>query len=149
MYVLAVITLTPGTVISRRTCGFAGDRAVQFADFAVEEVDVAQAPRDRLGLVVGQFELGEPRPAAHAEHVSDRRAALQPPDQHRVDLVLSSRARAHELAAARQPSARRARPLVGHPDGVELSGGQQLGQRPGVKPVGLGAGSGDAGVVGG
>ena len=98
-------------------------------------------------LVGGQLQRRQPPATADAEHVADRRAALQPPDQHGVDLVLRARARAHELVAARQPPAHRARPLIGHPHRVQLTGGQQLGQRAGIQPIGLRARPADPGVM--
>jgi hypothetical protein len=92
--------------------------------------------------------LGQPQAALDAKQVRRRRAVLQAPHQHRVDLVLDARARPDQLRAARQAPAHRADALIRRPDPIELTRPQQLGQGPGVEAVGLGAGLADAGVVG-
>ena len=107
-----------------------------------------QAAVERLAFLDGQFELGQPRPALLAEQIAHVRAALQAPDQDRVDLVLHARARLDQLRAAREPAAHHPRALAGHPHAVQRPRGQQLGQRPRVEPVGLGPGLADAGVTG-
>jgi hypothetical protein len=64
-----------------------------------------------------------------------------------VDLVLRARACPDQLRAAREPASHRADPLVGRPHPVELARPQQLGQRPGVKAIGLGPRLPDPGVT--
>ena len=139
--VAATITLTPGTVISRLTCGelerVAGDLPLDLCDLLVEELDLAQTAVDGLALLDRQLDLAQPLAAGQAEQVADRRLLDQPPHQHGVALVLRARARPHQLAAPRQPPAQRPRLLVGHPQPVQRPRGQQLRQRPGVEPVGL------------
>jgi hypothetical protein len=43
-----------------------GDRCVQCRDLRIEEVDVPQAPGDRLALVGGQLQLRQPPATTHA-----------------------------------------------------------------------------------
>ena len=57
--------------------------------------------------------------------------------QHRVDLVLRARPRAHQLLTAREPAAHHPAALVGHPHRVQLPRPQQPRQRARVEPVGL------------
>ena len=117
MNVVAVIRLTPGTVISRliasEPSACSAIAALEDRDLAVEEVDLAQAPVDGLALVGGQLELGQPRAAAAPERVAHRRAALERAHQHRVDLVLGS-ACAGAPAARGAPGAGAA-PASAHP----------------------------------
>src|SRR5207244_8078257 len=91
----------------------AGQLALDQADLVVEEVDLAQAAIDGFALVRGKLERGQPPTSRLAKDVCHRRAALQVSGKHRVALVLCSRARAHELWAALQPSAQGARELIG------------------------------------
>ena len=121
----------------RRAERVLGDAAFEDRDLAVEEVDLAQAPVDRLALVGGQFKLGQPHAAAAPEGVAHRRAALERAHQHRVDLVLGARALAHQLRAARQTPAQRARLLVRQPAAAQQPGGEQSRERARVAPVGL------------
>jgi hypothetical protein len=116
-------------------------------DLGVEKVDLAQAAVERLAFLDRQLELGQPRAARSAEQITDVRAALQPPNQDRVDLVLDARARLHQLRPAGQPPAHHPRALVGHPHAVQRARRQQLGQRPRVQAVGLGSGVTDPGVT--
>ena len=109
---------------------------------------MAQRAVDRLGLLERQLERAQPLAPLDAEQVRDRRAALQAPHQHRVDLVLRARARAHELLAPRQPTAHHARARIGHPDRFELARRQQPRQRACVEPIGLRARPADPRVVG-
>jgi hypothetical protein len=96
-----------------------GDHALDLGDLCVEKLDLAQPGVDRLALLDGKLELAQPAPALDAEEVRERRLPFQPPHEHRLDLVLRTRARTHELRAPRQPPAQCARALVGHPDRVE------------------------------
>src|SRR5687768_5701982 len=122
----ATITLTPGTVISRRICGersaVARDQPVDRGDLGVEERDLAQTALERLALLDRQLELGQPATALDAEHVADRWPADQPPDDHRVDLVLAARALPNKLRAPRQPPAHHPRLLIRDPDIVQRPG---------------------------
>jgi hypothetical protein len=124
------------------------DRPFEDRDLGVEEVDLAQASVDGLALIVGQFELGEPRAAALAERVGHRRPALEVAHQHRVDLVLAARALPHELRAARQAPAQRPRGLIGQPTTAQQPRGQKPRERPGVATVGLDLGLGDRAQLG-
>ena len=123
------------------TCGevkrVAGDLLLDLGDLLVEELDLAQAAVDRLALLDRQLDFAQPFAAGQPEQVADRRFLDQPPHQHGVALVLRARARPDQLAAAREPPPQRPRLLVGHPQPVQRPGGQQLGQRASVEPVGL------------
>ena len=66
-----------------------------------------------------QFELGQPPPALVAEQITDLRAALQEAHQDRVDLVVRTCARRHQLIATRQAAAHHPRALIGHPQAVQ------------------------------
>ena len=104
----ATITFTPGTVISRGSPAVKRvlrDQPLDRGDLGVEEIDLAQPAVDGLAFLDRQLELGQPPPALHAEQICDRRAAVQPAHQDRVDLVLRPRARPHQLPATRQPTA--------------------------------------------
>jgi hypothetical protein len=98
---------------------------------------VAQRAVERLRLLQRQLELAQPAPSLDPEHVRHRRPALQAAHQHRVDLVLGARPRAHQLLAAREPAAHHPAALVGHPHRLQLPGPQQPRQRARVEPVGL------------
>ena len=124
-----------------------GDRLLDQRDLAVEEVDLAQAAVEGLAFLDRQLELGQAGAALLAEQVTRLRAALQPPEQDRVDLVLGARARPNQLRAPRQPAPHHSGALVGHPHAVQRPRGQQLRQRPRVQPVGLGPRLADAGVA--
>jgi hypothetical protein len=65
----------------------------------------------------------------------------------RVDLVFRARARPHELRPAREAAAHHPDPFVRRPHAVELARPQQLGERAGVEPAGLGAHLADTGVA--
>jgi hypothetical protein len=150
MNVAATITLTPGTVISRLTSGHDSASAAisrSTADLRVEEVDLADGGVDRLALGQRLLLLGQPAAALDAEQVRRRRAVLQAAHQHRVDLVLAARARAHELRPARESPAHRADPLIWRPHAVELSRPQQLRQRPRIEAIGLRPGLPDTRVA--
>jgi hypothetical protein len=119
------------------------DAAFKDRDLGVQEVDLAQAPIDGFALVCGQFELGEPHATAPAEGVAHRRTALQCAHQHRVDLVLGTRALPHQLSAAREAPAQRTRLLIRQPAAVQQTGGEQPRERTRVTVVGLDLGLGD------
>jgi hypothetical protein len=109
---------------------------------------VTQRRLERLRLLDRQLELAQPPAALDAEQVRHRRAALQAPDQHRVDLVLRPRPRAHQLLAPRQPPAQHPAGVVGHPDRVQLARRQQPRQAARIESVGLRPGLADPRVVG-
>ena len=150
--VAATITFTPGTVISRLTCGEVkasrGDLLLDLGDLLVEELDLAQTAVDGLALLDRQLDLAQPFAAGEAEQVADRRLRDQPPHQHGVALVLRARAGPDQLAAPREPPPQRPRLLVGHPQPVQRPGGQQLRQRASVEPIGLRARLPDPRVAG-
>jgi hypothetical protein len=107
------------------------------ANLAVEELDVAQAGRDRLRLLDRQLERRQPLAGLDAEQVRERRLALQTAHQDRVALVLGARARPHQLLAAREAAAQHPDLRIGRPDRIELAGTQQPRQPPRIEPVGL------------
>ena len=133
--VAATITLTPGTVISRLTCGEpSASRAIcllDLGDLLVEELDLAQTAVDRFALLDRQLDLAQPFAAGEAEQVADRRFLDQPPHQHGVALVLRARARPDQLAAPSQPPPQRPRPLVGHPQPVQRARRRAASPAPG------------------
>ena len=123
----AQITLTPGTVISRRTCADSSAcRAISSldrGDLAVQELDVAQTAGDRLVPPRAAARARASHSRALTPNRSETRAgAHEPAHEHRVDLVLGARARPHQLLAARQPAAQHPSLLVRRPDRVELAG---------------------------
>ena len=73
MKVAAQITLTPGTVISRRISAerqrLGCDPLLDRRDLRLAEVELAEAAVDGLLLLVGQLERLEPAPALLAEEV--------------------------------------------------------------------------------
>ena len=73
MKVAAQITLTPGTVISRRISARAKrlgcDPLLDRRDLRLAEVELPEAALDGLLLLVGQLERLEPAPALLAEEV--------------------------------------------------------------------------------
>jgi hypothetical protein len=73
-------------------------------------------------------------------------AAHQAAHQRGVNLVLRPRPRADQLGSASQPPAHHARPLVGHPDPIELARGEQPRERASVEPIGLCPRTADPGV---
>jgi len=152
MNAAAVIAPTPGTLISRRISsqaqGLGSDHLLDRGDLGLAELDLAHRAVDRLALGRRQRELGQPLAAGLAEEVAEAGLRDEPPHQRRVDLVLGRGSGADELASALKPPAHRLRRLVGDPDRLELAGGKQPGQGPGVEAVGLGAGLAHAGVGG-
>ena len=81
MNVVAVIRLTPGTVMSRliarEPSRVLGDATFDERDLGVEVVDLAQASVDGFAFVGGQFELGQPHAAAAPEQLAHRRSPLE------------------------------------------------------------------------
>src|SRR5215211_2281405 len=92
-------------------------------DFAIEEVDLAQAAGDRLALIGWQGERLEPLPTAHPEDIRHRRAVLEVAGEHRVELVLGPGALADEGAAAMKPAPERPGLLVSMKKGLVASRG--------------------------
>ena len=124
-----------------------GDELIDRGDLGVEKVDLAQASVDRLALADRQLLLAEPaRPLTPNRSDAGGRSFRQ-----RISTAWISfcpGARPDQLRAARQPAAHHPDALIRRPDPVELARPQQLGQRAGVEPVGLGPRLADAGVVG-
>ena len=141
MNVAAQITFTPGTVISRLISAERSASAqIRRSTASISESrksDLAQGRVDRLALLGGQVERGQPAPPLGPEGLSERGAAHQAAHQRRMDLVLGPRPGADQLGPAPETPAHHLRFAVGHPDPVELAGGQQPGQRADVEPVGL------------
>jgi hypothetical protein len=149
--VAAQITFTPGTVINRRASAErSAAPAISRSTAAISrsrELDVAQRAVERLRLLHRQLQLAKPLATLDPEQVRHRRAALQAPHQHRVDLVLGARPRPHQLLTPRQPPAHHPAGRVGHPHRIELARRQQPRQRARVEPVGLRPRPADARVV--
>ena len=111
MKVAAVMTLTPGTVISRRTCSgrrAPGGRSRARARRSRRRGSRCGAGRRRRSRA--RRRAARARPATRGRvmpnSVGDRRAALEVADQHRVDLVLGAGAlRAPAACAARAGAA--------------------------------------------
>jgi hypothetical protein len=114
-----------------------GDLTLQDRDLAADEIDVAQAPIDRVAFITWELKRSEPLPAALAEHVAHRRAPLQVAHQHRMDLVLGTGALPNQLRAAAEPPAQRASAVIRQPASTQQAGGQQPRELLRVQPVGL------------
>jgi len=111
-----------------------------------KEVDLAQRRVDRLALLGGQAQRGQPAPALGPERLSERGAPDQAAHQGGVDLVLGPRSGADQLGPAPDPPAHDLRFAVGHPDWIELARGQQPCQAAGVQAIGLRPRAADPGV---
>jgi hypothetical protein len=70
--------------IERGAC----DQPLDLGDLPIEQLDLAHCRVDRLALLLGQLELGEPAPALDPEEACERGATDQAAHQHRLDLVL-------------------------------------------------------------
>jgi hypothetical protein len=114
-----------------------GQALVDQAELAFEEVDVAQAGRDRLALVLGQRLRSQPPPTLYPKEIGSRRTRLQVADQDRVHLILLARALPHQLRPARDTTPEHPRRLVDDPHLGQKPAGQQLRQRPRVDLVRL------------
>ena len=88
---VAVMTLTPGTLMRRRTSS-APLASIAIArssgvDLAGEEVDLSQAGVDRIALVAWELEGSQPGAVGFAEQVAHGRLTYEIADQHGVDFV--------------------------------------------------------------
>ena len=151
MNVLAVITLTPGTVISRSVSGLRS-ACTAIARSTTATSASRKSTWRRQALTVSRSSSGSSSSANQRAPVTPKMSLtggcpFKPADQHGVDLVLGAGARTHQLAALRQPAAHRPGVLVGNPHRVQLTGGQQPGQGPRVEAIGLGPRAADGRVV--
>jgi hypothetical protein len=142
-----VTKFTPGRVEQpphlRRGEHLLSERPLEQRDLAVQELDLAQAGRDRLLLIGRQNLGGEPAPPAGTEEVAHRRLALQVADQRRVHLVLRAGALPDQLRPRRDPAAQDPRLLVRQPDRRQEAAGEQLRERARVDLVRLRARTSD------
>jgi len=113
------------------------DRLLEPADLLGEEVDLAQAARDRLLLVVGQVLPGEPAAAGDTEEVAHRRPLLQVADQRCVHLILRPCALPHQLRPPRDQPPAATGPFVRQPHLRQQTTSEQPGQRARVDLVRL------------
>lgn len=112
-----------------------GEVLVDPGELTVEEVDLAQARRERVAFVDRQLELGEPSAAALAEQVAGRRATLEVSHEDAGYLVLDAGALTHQLRAPRREAPQDAGALVADPDARDQIDGQQLGECARVEAV--------------
>ena len=148
MNVVAVIRLTPGTVIRRliacRAERVLGDRRVRGSAISASRKSIWR----RHPSTVSRSSAGSSSSASHTRPPRPKTSLiggrpLSVAHQHRVDLVLGARALAHQLRAARQTPAQRPRRLIRQPAAVQQPGGQQPRERARVAAVGLDLGLGD------
>jgi hypothetical protein len=114
----------------------AAQLALALADLAVELVDQPQAGLDRGLPRLGQVEPGEQPAAADAEQIGDG-AGLAVGEQHRVHALLEAGAMADEVESPAGALPLGAHSRVGQPDRRHQVAPCELGQDPGVDPVGL------------
>jgi hypothetical protein len=110
--------------------------ALALCDLAIELVDQAQAGIDRALPRLRQAEAGEQLAAAEAEEIGDG-AGPAVGEQDGVHALLQARAVADEMEAPAGTLALGAHERVGQPDRRHQVPTRQLGQHPGVDPVGL------------
>jgi hypothetical protein len=110
--------------------------ALAVADLAVELVDQTQAGLDRCLPRLGKVESGEQPAAAHAEQIGDR-AGLAVGEQHGVHALLQARAVADEVQPPARPLPLRTDERIREPDRRHQIAAGELGQHPGIDPVGL------------
>ena len=105
-------------------------------DLAIERIDKPQAGGERGRPGFRDRQRGEELAASHAEQVGDG-DRVPKGDEDRVDAVLQGRPVAHQVQAEASPLPLRADRGVGQPDGGHEFPAGQLGEHPGVDPVGL------------
>jgi hypothetical protein len=110
--------------------------ALAVADLVVELVDQSEACFDRSLPRLGQPELGEQLAAADTEEIGNR-AGLAVREQDGVHALLQARAVTDEVQAPAGPLAFGAHQRVGQPDRGHQIPPRELGQHPGVDPIGL------------
>jgi hypothetical protein len=112
-------------------------------DLGLELVDEAEARGEGRCPRLGDGQAGEERPAPDAERVRHRDRMAEG-DERRVDPVLQRRPVANEAEPEAGPLALGPVRRVGQPDRRhELTPGE-LGENPGIDPVGLGRERGEA-----
>jgi hypothetical protein len=99
-------------------------------------VDQAQAGLDHALPRLGQSEPGEQQATTNAEQVGDR-ARLAVGEQDCVHTLLQARAVTHQVQPPPRTLSLRAHERVGQPDRRHQIATCQLGQHPGIDPVGL------------
>src|SRR5215218_8620864 len=147
--VAAQITLTPGTVISRRSSGDSSPwRAISRSTTAISES--RNSTWRRHAATVSASSSGSSSARSQARPLTPNRSDTggRPTSRRTSTAWTSFLARAHQLLASRQPPAQHARPLIRRPHGVELAGRQQPRQRPRVEAVGLRPGLANTGIGG-
>ena len=148
--VAAQITLTPGTVISRRTSPDSSASTATSRSTSAISASRNSTWRMQAATVsdssTGSSSPAQPLAPLDAEQIRHRRAAGQPTHEHGVDLVLRPRPCAHQLLTPPKPPAQHARPLIRRPDAVELASREQPGQYARVEAVGLRPGLADTGI---
>jgi hypothetical protein len=105
-------------------------------DLTVEFVDQAQAGLDRALPRIRQSQPGKQLAATHAEQIGDG-AGLAVCEQARVHALLQARAVADEMQSPAGAFALATHGGVGQPDRRHEIAPGELGQHPGVDPVGL------------
>jgi hypothetical protein len=106
------------------------------ADLVVELVDQTETRLDRCLPRLRQSESREQLTAAHTEEIGNG-AGLAVRQQHGVHALLQARAVADEMQPPACPLALGAHTRVGQPDRRHQVASCELGQHPGVDPVGL------------
>jgi hypothetical protein len=106
------------------------------SDLMVELVDQAQARRDRTPPRLGQRQPREQFATADTEQVGDG-TGLAVREQHGVDTLLQAGAVAHEVETSARPFPLGAHRWVGQPNRRHEIAAAELGEHPGVDPVGL------------
>ena len=120
MKVAATVTLTPGTLISRSTCGqdsVSTAMSRSTAAISVSRKSTWRSPRRRSALADRQLLFAQPRRPLTPNRSTWARGPSGT-HQHRVDLVLDPRARANQLRAPREAATHRPDALVRGPDAV-------------------------------
>ncbi len=110
--------------------------SLAFADLSVELIDQPQARLDRSLPWLREAEVREQLAAADAEQIGDG-AGLAVREQHRVHPLLQAGAMPHQVQPPTCPLAFGAHARVGQPDRRHQIATRQLGEHPGVDPVGL------------
>jgi hypothetical protein len=110
--------------------------ALAVCDLVVELVDQAEAGLDRSSPRLGQTEAGEQLAATDTEEVGDG-AGLAVGEQDRVHALLQARAVPHQMQPPARTLTLSAHEWVGQPDRRHQIATCELGQHPGIDPVGL------------
>jgi hypothetical protein len=105
-------------------------------DLLVEQVEQAQARLHAAGPRLRQRQPLQQRAAGGAEEIGDG-AGLSVREQHGVHALLESGAVADEMEPEASALPLRAHRWVGQPDRRDELAARELGQHPGIDPVGL------------